>query len=141
MKRLIATLLLFAAVAFGFADAKPARPLFEPEVPPKMAAPVVVNLAGTTWLGKYGVTDRYFAFEADGTVSYWTAAKTKMYKLRGNWKSDGVNFFFDHHTGTKKISLEFRGVIKDADTIVGEQTLVLTGAKSPVTMKKAPPIK
>lgn len=134
MKRMIAICLAWSTIAWGLAQAVPARPLYMPEIPPKVEPPKAVALAGTAWLGKYGVANRTYIFDPDGTVSYSATTKT-VFKQRGQWRFDGVTLFFDHHIGANKM-LEFRGVVKDENTIVGEQTMLKTGMKSTVTMQK-----
>jgi len=137
MKRILAMVFVWSMLAFGLAIAAPARPLYEPEPPPKAPPPqTFVNLSGSAWLGKYNVANRTYIFEADGTVSYSTTGKT-MFKNRGSWKLMGDNLFFDHHIGVAgKKTLEFRGVVKDTNTIVGVQTMLTTGVKSNVTMQR-----
>ena len=135
MRRMAAICFAWSMLALGIAHAVPARPLYEPPAPATPPKVTFIDLKGTAWAGKYGVTNRIYIFEADGSISYSSTGKT-VFKIRGNWKFDGINLFFDHHTGTKKISYEFRGIVKDANTIVGEQTLVTTGAKSPATMTR-----
>ena len=139
MQRVCGMVLAWSVLAVGLASAVPARPLYVPEPAPKQPEPrPLINLGGTTWLGKYTVADRIYTFEVDGTVSYKSSPATKVsIKNRGNWKFDGVQFYFDHHIGTNKL-IEFRGVLQDGNTIVGEQTILKTGVKSPVVMKRAP---
>lgn len=135
MRRMAAICFAWSIVAIGMAHAVPARPLLEPPVPPAPPKVTFIELKGTAWAGKYGAANRTYIFEADGSISYSSTGKT-WFKQRGNWKFDGINLFFDHHTGTKKISYEFRGIVKDANTLVGEQTLILSGMKSPATMTR-----
>jgi hypothetical protein len=139
MKRLLTIVFAWSALAFGFAAANPARPLYEPLPPPKLpAAKVIPNMIGTTWLGKYSTVNRYYIFEADGTISFKTTLKANALKGRGNWRMEGNVVFFDHNLGAGTI-MEFRGNFKDEKTIVGQQTMVKTGAKSNVTMQRAIP--
>jgi hypothetical protein len=101
--------------------------------------PVQVDVRGTEWLGKYTVADRYYTFEADGTVSYRASPATKVpFQNRGNWRLDGKNFSFEHNVGAKAI-IHFQGTIVDKTTIVGEQTILTTGKKTDVTMKRKSP--
>ena len=51
---------------------------------------------------------------------------------------EGNSFYFDHNIGTATM-LEFRGTFADPNTIVGEQTMVKSGVKSNVTMKRTAP--
>ncbi|MSQ93412.1 MAG: hypothetical protein EXR98_02525 [Gemmataceae bacterium] len=132
----LCSLFLFSLMVGITVAAHPARPLYEPPDPPKPLAPVVVNLAGSAWLGKYAAANRTYIFEADGTLSYKTATVT-IFKNRGAWRLEGNTIYFEHHIGIKaKKTLEFRGVLKDPNTIVGEQTMVVTGAKTNVTMQR-----
>ena len=134
MKRMFAVVVTWAAVAISMLHAVPARPLYVPDTPVAPPARPVVDLRGTAWLGKYLTVNRTYIFEADGTVSYSTTGTT-VFKQRGNWRYDGAILFFDHHIGVNKL-IEFRGTISDANTIVGEQTVLKTGAKSNVTMQR-----
>ncbi len=129
-------LVLFAIAVGTMASAHPARPLYEPPETTKPAPVVFLNLVGTAWLGKYGVAARTYVFEADGTISYKSATPT-IFKNRGSWRLEGQTIYFDHHIGIKgKKTLEFRGVVKDANTIVGEQLMVNTGMKTTVIMQR-----
>ena len=137
MKRIVGLTLVWSLIAFAMAIAHPARPLYEPEAPPKPPPPrAFVNVTGTAWAGKYNAANRTYVFEADGTVSYSSTGKT-VFKGRGNWQLVGDTLHFTHHIGVAgKTTMEFRGVVKDADTIVGEQVMTATGAKTTVTMKR-----
>jgi hypothetical protein len=142
MKRIVFILGVWSVLAFSFAIAHPARPLYEPIPIPKPPAPKLIpNMAGTTWFGKYNAIDRVYVFEFDGTVSYTTAAAAKAKvkiipnKGRGNWRMEGTTFFFEHNLGAGTV-MEFRGNFAGPDTIVGEQHMVKTGKKSNVTMKR-----
>lgn len=137
MQRLfLSTIALFALTVGIAVSAHPARPLYEPPDPPKPPVPVVAQLNGSAWLGKYGVAVRTYIFEADGTISYKTTTPT-IFKNRGSWRLEGNTVYFDHHIGIKgKKTLEFRGILRDPNTIVGEQTMVLTGAKTQVIMQR-----
>lgn len=139
MTRLLAVLGVWSIVAFGLALANPARPLYEPVPPAKLpAVKALPNMMGTTWQGKYSVSTRFYTFEPDGTVSYAINAKSKPNKGRGNWRFEGQTFIFDHNLGAATV-LEFRGTFKDGNTLVGQQTMVKTGAKSNVTMQRSAP--
>src|SRR5687768_12634469 len=131
MKRIFGISLVWSTLAFALSLAAPARPLYEPEPPLKPPEPrAFVNLSGTAWLGKYAAANRTYVFEADGTVSYSTTGKT-MFKGRGQLKFVGDTITFNHHIGVAgKTVMEFRGVVKDTNTIVGEQIMINTGAKS-----------
>lgn len=129
MKRMPFLMLTWFVLALGIGHAAPARPLYEPEAPPKLPAPVI-GLNGTAWLGKYNTIDRVFIFEPDGTVSYRTTAKTaKIFKDRGFWKFDGNILTFEHYINPNSKLMEFHGTVKDANTIVGEATYVLLKGK------------
>ena len=127
MKRvLLSTLVLFGAT-LGMVQAFPARPLFAPSDPPKAPTPppvLTVNLAGTVWLGKYtAATPRLYVFETDGTVSYRTpTSKGIPIKNRGTWRMEGNTLVFEHWITKGVTTMEFRGVVKDVNTIVGEST-------------------
>lgn len=139
MRRMFAICSAWSLVALAVAHAAPARPLYEPEMPPQLVLPKAVVLAGTAWLGKYNTLNRTYFFEEDGTISYRSSASklAKGIKNRGAWKLDGDKIYFEHHMGGAKV-LEFRGVLKDSNTIVGEQIMVNTGVKTAVTMQRAP---
>jgi hypothetical protein len=127
-------LLIGFAFGAGILIAAPARPLYQPEDPPKLPARAVqVNLAGTAWLGKYNTLNRIFIFEADGTLSYKsTTAKGKVFPIRGSWRVVGDVIEFEHFTNPNQIL----GTIKDANTIVGEATFRLNNMKSMQTMQR-----
>jgi hypothetical protein len=134
-------MLTWFMLALGIGHAAPARPLYEPEEPPMLPALVIGGLNGTAWLGKYNTVDRVFIFEPDGTVSYRTTAKTsKVFKERGSWKLEGNILTFEHYINPKTKLMEFRGTVKDANTIVGEATyLPLKGKKAPQTLQRTMP--
>jgi hypothetical protein len=138
VKRILGGSIVLFAFGLGVAQAVPARPLYEPVEyarPTATAATVTVNLNGSAWLGKYGAANRTYVFEADGTLSYKSAAvKGNLFKNRGTWKLEGNVLTFEHFIGKNKVQ-DFRGIVKDANTIVGEQTLK-TGAQSPMTMQR-----
>jgi hypothetical protein len=140
MTRLLACSIGFFVIAIGIAQAVPARPLYEPAVP-VTPAPLIVNLNGSSWFGKYITINRIFIFEADGTLSYRTTtgkAGGKIYKNRGNWKLQGNNLYFDYFTMPGRTLMEFRGIVTDGNTIVGEATYPVTGKKDAQTLKLAP---
>jgi hypothetical protein len=138
MRRMPFLMLTWSVLALGFGHAAPARPLYEPEEPPKLPAPVIGGLNGTAWLGKYNTVDRVFILEPDGTVSYRSTLKTsKVFKERGFWKFEGNILTFEHYVNPKSKLMEFRGTVKDAKTIVGEATyLLLNGKKAPQTLRR-----
>jgi hypothetical protein len=140
MQRLFLVSLAGFALAVGIAVSAPARPLYEPPAPPKPPPPrLVMNLNGTVWQGKYNLANRIYTFEPDGTVSYKSSPVTKVsIKNRGHWRLDGDMFYFDHNIGANKM-MEFRGKITGPDTIVGEQHMLKTGQKTPVTMQRTAP--
>jgi hypothetical protein len=137
MHRLLGLSILWLAGALGLAHAAPVRLPHMPAEPPKMPVKVAVDLNGTAWLGKYGAANRTFIFEADGTVSYKTGAKaSKGFKNRGFWKIEGNNLFFEHYLNPNQKLMEFRGVVKDPNTIVGEATFPLKGTKEQQTLQR-----
>ena len=131
-------LLIGFAFGAGIVFTAPARPLYQPEDPPKLPARAVqVNLAGTAWLGKYSTVNRIFIFEADGTLSYKsTTAKGKAFPNRGSWRVVGDVLEFEHFINPKQKLMQFRGTIKDANTIVGEATMLSNNMKSMQTMQR-----
>jgi hypothetical protein len=54
------------------------------------------------------------------------------------WRLDGDMLYFDHNIGAAKM-MEFRGKVTGPDTIIGEQVMVKTGVRTPVTMQRAMP--
>src|SRR5437868_3809011 len=127
-------ILLFAnvwlALAVSIAVAVPARPLYEPEEPPKPASRIVADLNGSAWTGKYNTITRIFVFEADGTLSYKSAAVAgKIFKNRGSWKLEGDILSFEHFINPNNKLMHFRGKVADANSIVGESVILTTGAK------------
>ena len=138
MKRMPPLMLAWSVLMVGIAHAAPARPLYEPEEPAKLPVPVIGGSNGTAWLGKYNTVDRVFVFEPDGTVSYRTTLKTsKVFKGRGSWKLDGNILTFEHYINPKSKLMEFRGTVKDGNTIVGEATyLLLNGKKALQTLQR-----
>ena len=136
-------LFLLAAVwsmlTLGIAHALPARPLYEPPDAPKTPTRTVGDFQGVPWLGNYNTLKRLYVFEADGTLSYKSAAsKGALFKNRGSWKCDGTNITFEHTLGVKTI-MEFRGVFKDQNTIVGVATYPLTNKKVEQTLQRTMP--
>lgn len=139
MHRIFCIMFTWSVLAIGFALANPVRPPYVPEPIAKPPAPkVTFDMAGSKWLGKYNVANRYYTFEIDGTVSYSPSPTTKGIKNRGSWRIEGNTFNFDHNIGAAKM-LEFRGTFTDANTLVGEQTMTKTGVKSNVTMQRQLP--
>lgn len=126
-------LILAASIGRGV----PAVPLYMPTPKaPAIAKPVVaLDLRGTAWLGKYSTIARIFIFEADGTLSYKTTGKIH-YKNRGTWRVEGDTLIFEHWLSNpaNKI-MDFRGTIRDANSIVGESTMK-TGAKTMQTLQR-----
>ena len=136
MKRLLGCSMMWFVLAIGFAHAIPARPLYEPVEPAQLPVLVVANLHGSEWSGKYMAANRIFIFEADGTVSYKSSPKTiKGIRNRGTWKFDGKNLTFEHYIGNNNILMEFRGVIQDGNTIMGEATYK-TGKKEQQSLQR-----
>jgi hypothetical protein len=139
MNRMLALMIAWSALALGVAHAVPARPLYEPPAFPKAPVRVGIDLNGTAWLGKYNAVNRIFVFEADGTLSYKaTTAKGKLFKNRGTWKLDGANLSFEHNTGAKTV-MQFQGIVKDANTIVGAATYTLTNKKAEQSLQRTTP--
>ncbi|MBI2808850.1 MAG: hypothetical protein HYX68_28030 [Planctomycetes bacterium] len=128
MLRLFIVSLILSMFFIGATYSAPARPVYEPEAPTARPAMAFRNLNGTAWLGKYITTNRTFILEADGTVSYKTTTKT-VFRNRGTWRLDGNTLFFEHWINPKSKLLQFRGTVTDSDTIVGEQTILRTGAR------------
>src|SRR5262245_35338580 len=118
-------------LAFGAADAIPARPSYQPSRPPAQ----LVNLSGSAWLGKIHLQSRIYTFEADGTLTI-----DRVHKNRGSWKQEGnLISFTSINTKTGQVVMEFRGQITDARTIVGEADYPdpdLGIYQSPQTMKR-----
>jgi hypothetical protein len=139
MQRVCLCLGLWLGLFLNYATAVPARLSYEPEPNPKPApvpVRVVIDLNGTAWLGKYGVADRIYIFEPDGTVSYRTlAAKATIFRNRGTWKLEGNQFSFEHTIGKNKV-LEFRGTITDQNAIDGEMIMVRTNQRSNIILKR-----
>ncbi len=103
-------------------------------------APVMVDLNGSAWLGKYRAANRIFIFEADGTLSYRSAASkvAKAFKNGGSWKLEGDKLHFEHFINPNQKLMEFHGTVKDANTIVGEATFFLKGgAKQEQTLQRS----
>jgi hypothetical protein len=140
MPRLFLIMIAFATGA-GILVAAPARPLYQPEDPPKLPARAVqVNLVGTAWVGKYISINRIFTFEPDGTLSYKAASgKGKGFANRGTWRVVGDVLEFEHYTNPNQKLMHFRGTIKDGNTIVGEATFLLNNTKSAQTMTRFNP--
>jgi hypothetical protein len=138
MPRYLTCVIVFFALTLGIAHAVPVRPLYEPAFP--VAPPsTIVNLNGTSWLGKYQTINRIFIFEPDGSLSYRTTigkAGGKIYKNRGVWKLEGNVLTFDYFTTPANKLMEFRGTVIDADTIVGEATYRLNIPKAQQTLKR-----
>jgi hypothetical protein len=135
MHRMLGLMLAWFVVAVGMAFAVPARPLYVPTastLPPPPKA--VINLNGSAWLGKYNTIARTFIFEPDGTVSYKSTTPT-IFKGRGSWRLEGDNIYFDHFITKGNVIMEFRGVVKDNNTIVGEST-TKAGKKDMQTMQR-----
>jgi hypothetical protein len=137
MNHISLTALVWFSLAVSIAVAVPARPLYEPEEPPKPAVRIIADLNGSAWTGKYNTINRIFIFEADGTLSYKsTAATGKIFKNRGSWKLEGDVLSFEHFINPNAKLMQFRGKITDANSIVGESVLGATGAKSQQTLQR-----
>ncbi len=139
MQRYLLSTITTLVAAISIAYAIPARPLYVPPEPPRAPTPapvVSVYLGGSAWLGKLNAINRLFVFEADGTVSYRTpASKANPIKGRGSWRVEGNTLIFDHFITKGNTILEFRGTIKDSNTIVGESTSK-TGGKTMQTLQR-----
>ncbi len=137
MQRLLLFSMSWFVLAISIAHGVPARPLYEPETPPKAPPPPVeADLRGTAWLGKYNAIQRIFIFEADGSLSYKSSTATSaIFKQRGKWWLDGTTLYFEHNVGAKKV-MDFRVIVMDGATIVGESILTTGGAKSQQTLKR-----
>jgi hypothetical protein len=139
MTRILACSIAFFVLALGVAHAVPARPLYEPAfavAPP----PLIVNLNGSSWLGKYNAVSRVFIFEPDGSLSYSTSTGKgagKIYKNRGIWRLEGRSLYFENTLKDRKL-MEFRGIVIDGNTIIGEATYPLANTKAEQTLKRAP---
>jgi hypothetical protein len=133
---------LFGVIGLTFAVSAvlsaPARPLYEPEEPPKLPASVAIHLNGAAWFGKYNAVNRVFIFEPDGTLSYKaTTANAKVFKNRGSWKLVGNQLHFEHYINPNSKLIEFHGTIKDENTIVDEATYpLLKGKKALQTLQR-----
>jgi hypothetical protein len=126
-------------VGVGAVLSAPARPLYEPPAPPPPR--VVIELNGTAWLGPYAKSKRIYLLEPDGTVSYRSAVgkaagKGKVFTGRGTWRLEGDELFFEHYINPQVKLLEFRGIVRDANTIVGEVNMLQTGEKFPATLER-----
>lgn len=115
MKHLLALVVLTFAI--GVVYAVPARPLYEPPEPPKMAPPIVMG--GTYWFGKCYEDNFWIVFEKDSTLTYGYG--TSQFK-NGTWKLDGVNMYFEMNMKY----LEFKGTMTNG-VIQGESRNVAGG--------------
>ena len=140
MRSIFGFTLIAILMALGSIYAAPARLLYKPsESPQTPPPPLMVDLNGSAWLGKYMAANRTFIFEPDGTLSYRSAASkiAKGIKNRGSWRLEGNKLYFEHFINPNQKLMEFRGTIKDADTIVGEATYFLkNGAKEEQSLKR-----
>lgn len=140
MRSILSLAIIGLVMALGSVAAAPAKLPYEPSDPLPAPAPKV-DLTGTAWVGKYQTVNRTFIFEADGTVSYQSAGaaaakKAKSIKNRGFWKLEGNKLYFEHFINPNQKLMEFRGVVKDGNTIVGETTYLIKGMKEPATLQR-----
>ena len=137
MIRIISISALLLALTASVGRGVPAVPLYTPAPKsPQVAKPAInLDLRGTAWLGKYSASPRTFTFEPDGTISYKTTGKIH-YKNRGMWRLEGNTLIFEHWlTNPANKIMDFRGTIRDPNSIVGESTL-RTGAKTMQTLQR-----
>src|SRR5437870_808211 len=109
MTRILAVLVVWFPLLLGLLQAAPARPLYEPPEPPKLAR---LELRGTTWEGQDHVPNYRITFESDGTVTY---GYNKKFNRGGSWTFDGANLYFE----VNKKFREFKGTV-DGRTIKGD---------------------
>ena len=126
MMRAIACLCAWSALGFGVAGAVPARPLYEPPEPPKIAAP---DLRDTAWQG-IEAPDRNIYFHSDGQLSY-----TRGQAGFGTWRLEGNVVYFEFN----KCYREFRGVFQ-GDVIQGDSWNI-AGKRWMTTLKRVPTAK
>ena len=100
MRRLFACSLTWLVLAIGMAEAVPARRLYEPELPKEE----VLELAGTTWVGKDFVANYRITFERDGTMTY---GANNAKNRGGSWKLVGHTLYFEMN----KKYREFQGTV------------------------------
>ncbi len=136
MIRLISFTALLFVLSAATSRGVPAVPLYVPKpTRPQTVLPAIIkDMRGTAWLGKYSAATRTYIFEPDGTLSYKTTTKT-IYKNRGSWRLEGDTLIFTYWTTPANKLMDFRGTVKDFNSIVGEATL-RTGAKSMQTLKR-----
>lgn len=120
MKRMAASAWFLAV---GTALAVPARPLYEPPAPPKVA---VIDLRDSFWQG-VEAPDRNIFFHGDGQLSY-----SRSQKGFGTWYVEGNVVYFEFN----KKYREFRGTIQGS-VIQGESWNV-TGKRWTSTLQRAP---
>ena len=126
MKRL--ALLLFAwLVLLDRADGVPARLPYEPEEDPKPPSIRMVDLRGTTWLGKSFSDNSQFTFHHDGTLTY--SRKGAKSGSKGSWKLVGNKLSYD----VNQYSF-FHGTV-EGDVIQGT-TSNKAGMKTQVYLKR-----
>lgn len=90
MKRLPFVLFAFVLLSLSTAYGVPARPLYEPPPPPKM--PALIQLPGTTWIGRLYTDNEQVTFHADGTLTY--GATVKGAGSPGSWRLVGNQLYF-----------------------------------------------
>ena len=91
--------------------AVPARPLYDPPVPPQ-APPLYINLTGTTWYGwTYERDHMALTFEAGGKIR-WSHSGNSY--TTGSWSQDGNAVYIEMN----KKYCEFKGHIQ-GDAITG----------------------
>ncbi len=136
MIRIISISALLLALATSVGRGVPAVPLYTPAPQaPAVAKPGVnLDLRGTAWLGKYSTIARTYIFEPDGTLSYKSTPKF-LYKNRGMWRVEGDTLIFELWSTPANKLMDFRGTVRDANSIVGESTL-RGGPKTAQTLQR-----
>jgi hypothetical protein len=98
MKRSMLFSFAWLALTLSVAHAVPARPLYEPIGPQKLALPI--NLGESVWIGQLFTPNEKVTFHADGTLSYSEGG----FGNRGTWRLTGdklffqINNFSEYHT-------------------------------------------
>jgi hypothetical protein len=97
MKRLLLFLFAWFVLALGSASGVPARPLYEPEPPPKIWT---IDLRNTTWVGRLYSDNEQVTFHADGTLSYGGSipGSPGVWRLTGNQLYFEINKWSEYHT-------------------------------------------
>jgi hypothetical protein len=105
VKRMLVLGFAWSMLTLGVAQAVPARPRYEPPIPP---APF--DLRGTVWDSKDVPEDRLIEFVPDGTLMYGPSRSHN-----GIWRLEGNSIYFELNDGYRM----FRGYLK-GDVIQGE---------------------